>query len=176
MVAVPELLELSIRPMTVDDVDAVMSIEINAYPFPWTEGIIRDCLRVGYSCWVMESLAGIHAYAFLSIAAEECHVLNICVSPDRQRGGLGRQLMEYLIDVAIQHGARRCFLEVRPSNHGARRLYYGLGFKQIGRRKGYYPDELGREDAIVLARTLGSRDDAHQDAGQPAYNRAPSKS
>ncbi|MGB1110549.1 MAG: ribosomal protein S18-alanine N-acetyltransferase [Gammaproteobacteria bacterium] len=151
MAAVPELIDTRIRPMTADDVDAVMSIEVNAYPFPWTEGIVRDCLRVGYSCWVMESLAGIHGYAFLSIVAEDCHVLNVCINPEFQGLGLGRELMRYLLEVAGQHGAERCFLEVRPSNGPARHLYRTLGFREIGHRKGYYPDDEGREDAIVLA-------------------------
>ncbi len=58
------------------------------------------------------------------------------------------------MNVARRHGADSMFLEVRPSNAVALRLYQGMGFDEIGRRRGYYPDEEGREDALILARTL----------------------
>ena len=46
--------ELTFRPMTLDDVDAVMHLENQVYQFPWTDTIFRDCLRVGYCCWIVE--------------------------------------------------------------------------------------------------------------------------
>jgi ribosomal-protein-alanine N-acetyltransferase len=62
--------------------------------------------------------------------------------------------MEHLITLAVEQGAARMWLEVRPSNEAARRLYKSLGFKQAGRRRAYYPEEKGREDALVLSRRL----------------------
>lgn len=143
-----------LRPMTEADVDAVMRIELQAYPFPWTHAIFRDCLRAGYACWVLESGAGLVGYGVLSAAAGEAHVLNVCVAPNHQGEGHGRRLMRRLIDLARWHRAERIFLEVRPSNPHAIALYDSLGFNEIARRANYYPAAAGREDAIVMALEL----------------------
>ncbi len=145
---------VSVRPMHASDIAQVMAVELENYPYPWTEGVMRDCLRVGYSCWVMEADGMVAAYAVLSAAAGEAHVLNISVAPGRQGHGLGRQLMEHLLQAAHGHGADTVFLEVRPSNKVAVHLYESMGFNQVGLRSGYYPSEQGREDAIIMARVL----------------------
>ncbi|HEB99735.1 MAG TPA: ribosomal-protein-alanine N-acetyltransferase [Thiotrichales bacterium] len=142
------------RPMREGDIAEVMDIERRAYPFPWTEGILRDCLRVSYSCWVYERAGAIEAYAIMSVAAGEAHILNLCVRPELQGQGLGKRTLQHLMAVARRHGADSMFLEVRPSNTVALRLYQGMGFDEIGRRRDYYPAEEGREDALILARTL----------------------
>ncbi|HSG91195.1 MAG TPA: ribosomal protein S18-alanine N-acetyltransferase [Pseudomonadales bacterium] len=137
------------------DLDAVLSIEHRAYPYPWTEVIFRDCLRVGYSCWVAECSAGVIAYTVLSIAAGEAHLLNLCVDPSRQREGIGRRLLRHALRLAREHGADTLFLEVRPSNDAAVNLYRDAGFVEIGTRRDYYPARgLKREDALVLALPL----------------------
>jgi [ribosomal protein S18]-alanine N-acetyltransferase len=85
------------------------------------------------------------------MAVDEAHLLNITVLPERQRCGLGGELLGYLFDVARSHGAVRMLLEVRPGNDAALALYRRFGFGEIGRRRGYYQ---GSEDAIVMAREL----------------------
>lgn len=142
------------RPMQEGDLEAVLGIERDAYRFPWSPGIFQDCLHVGYSCWVMTVDERVVGYGILSIAAGECHVLNVCVAGEWQGAGLGRAIMEHLMAVAAGHGAGLMLLEVRPSNRRAVHLYRELGFSEVGRRRGYYPDEPGREDALVLARKL----------------------
>ena len=145
---------LRLRPMTDADVDAVMAIERAAYEFPWTAGILRDCLRVGYCCWVLENDQGIQAYAVMSIGGGEAHILNLCVHPLQQRKGLGRRLLNHLMDLARRHSADTLLLEVRPSNRAALALYRAAGFSEVGIRKAYYPARNGREDALILARAL----------------------
>ncbi|MGO1541803.1 MAG: ribosomal protein S18-alanine N-acetyltransferase [Luteimonas sp.] len=137
--------------MREDDVDAVIAIEHSAYPFPWTAGIFRDCLRAGYPAWVLQDDGGIFGYGVLSVAAGEAHLLNVCVDPRLQGCGHGRRLLRALLRIARDEGAERMFLEVRPSNPHAVSLYQDEGFNEIGRRPRYYPDHGGREDAIVMA-------------------------
>ncbi|ASR44882.1 ribosomal-protein-alanine N-acetyltransferase [Xanthomonas citri pv. mangiferaeindicae] len=144
----------TLRPMRDDDLDAVMAVELRAYPFPWTRGIFEDCLRAGYPAWVLHTDGDILGYGVLSIAAGEAHVLNVCVDLHAQGRGLGRRLFRALVDTARRHGAQRVFLEVRPSNPHAIALYHDEGFNEIGRRPRYYPAHYGREDAIVMAREL----------------------
>jgi [ribosomal protein S18]-alanine N-acetyltransferase len=147
-----------LRPMRAADLNAVLEVERSSYEFPWTRAIFRDCLRVGYYCFVYETSAGLVGHGIVSIAAEECHLLNICVHPEYQRRGLGRALVNFLLMFARRKRTRVALLEVRVSNTGAYKLYTQLGFDEIGIRKDYYPARYGREDAIILARDLSADD------------------
>lgn len=145
---------VQLRPMTERDVEAVMAIERRAYEYPWTDGIFRDCLRVGYCCWVCLENNSIAGYAIMSVGAGESHILNICIRPESRRRGLGRSLLSHMLDLARDHNADMVVLEVRFSNQAAIRLYENLGFNEVGIRKSYYPAPCGQEDALVLARSL----------------------
>lgn len=142
------------RPMTLDDVPGIMNVELQCYPHPWTEGIFRDCIRVGYTGYVYVEDNTILAYGLISIAANEAHVLNVCVVPHKQGQGLGRGMLRKLIESAGEKGADTVFLEVRKSNQTAVKLYESERFKRIGVRKNYYPDDEGREDALVFTRAV----------------------
>ncbi len=139
------------RAMTEADLPTIIELERNCYDFPWTEGIFRDCLRAGYYCCVMVSGGEISAYSILSVAAGEAHVLNLCVRRELQGLGLGKLLMSHLFDYARAAQAGWILLEVRKSNRSALTLYQGMGFIEIGLRRGYYPGKDTREDAIVLS-------------------------
>lgn len=156
----------SLRPMRETDLAAVLDIERACYEFPWTEGIHRDCLRVGYSCWVAQGQRGIEGYGVMQVAAGEAHLLNICVAPATQGRGLGRVLLDHLLAIARGHHADMAFLEVRPSNRVALRLYAQAGFHEVGARRGYYPARQGREDALILACDLGRGADPEAGPGQ----------
>jgi ribosomal-protein-alanine N-acetyltransferase len=142
---------VSLRALRESDLNAVMAIELRGYPFPWTRGIFIDCLRAGYPGLAMERDGLLVGYGVLSIAADEAHVLNICIDPLAQSRGLGRQLLRAMVQLAADRGAQRVFLEVRPSNTPALALYHSEGFNEIGRRPRYYPAAQGREDAVVMA-------------------------
>ena len=143
-----------LRAMREGDLDAVVTIERRAYPFPWTRGIFRDCVLAGHQALLALEDDRPAGYAIMSIAAGEAHVLNLCTAPERQSGGLGRHLLRALLKMARDHGVQRVFLEVRPSNPQAIALYHSEGFNEIGRRPRYYPAENGREDALVMALEL----------------------
>jgi len=145
---------LHIRPMDEADLDAVHAVERDAYRFPWTRGILGDCLRVGYSCWVIERYGAVKGHGILQIAAGDSHILNLCIAVEAQGQGLGRTLLDHLIEVAVEHRATICLLEVRPTNHAACALYRSAGFNEVGMRRAYYPGVKGREDAVILARNL----------------------
>lgn len=149
-----EVIQPALRPMYQSDVPDVMAIEVRAYSAPWTEGIFRDCLHVGYSCWVLEGENGLLGYGVMSAGAGEAHLLNLCVAPEAQGRGYGRMLLRHFVEQAVRYHADTIYLEVRPSNRAAIRLYESVGFHQVGMRRGYYPAENGREDAMVLALEL----------------------
>ena len=129
----------------------VLVVERRAYEFPWTESIFRDCLKAGYSAWLLQDGDGIViGYGMMSMAVDEAHVLNLCVDPLQQGRGWGRRLLDHLMTLARAAQAVIVLLEVRKSNKAALRLYEGVGFQRLGVRKGYYPAREGREDALVL--------------------------
>lgn len=137
------------------DLPEVLTIEQASYPFPWSEGVFLDCLRMGYSNWIVRGRSGeLLGYTLLAFAADEGHILNLSVSPHSRRQGVGQMLLDQAIAVASRAGIRQMILEVRPSNAAGLGLYARNDFQEIGRRKGYYPAADGREDAIVLARSL----------------------
>jgi [ribosomal protein S18]-alanine N-acetyltransferase len=144
--AAPEL----IRAMRESDVADVVAIERASYQFPWSEGIFRDCLRVGYTCRVVLLARQLAGYGVMSAGAGEAHILNLCVGEAFRCRGLGRRLLALLLERAAAAGMREAFLEVRPSNTAAIRLYLAHGFEQVGMRRGYYQAVGGREDAAVL--------------------------
>ncbi|MGZ5586865.1 MAG: ribosomal protein S18-alanine N-acetyltransferase [Methylobacter sp.] len=144
---------MRLRKMRSSDLPQVMAIERASYQFPWAEDIFRDCFRANYNCWVCEEQDTVLGYSILSMAVGEAHVLNICVAPAEQGQGIGRKMLENLINQA-RGRAETMFLEVRPSNTVAIALYEDMGFNEIGIRKGYYQAENGREDAIMLAKQI----------------------
>lgn len=95
-------------------------------------------------------------YGIMQVAADEAHILNLCIDKPYQKQGFARLLLEHLVQLARQRQANIVFLEVRPSNPRAVDLYERSGFNEIGMRKGYYDSANGREDAIVMARNLVS--------------------
>ena len=142
------------RPMLFEDIQRVTEIEKQAYNHTWTEGIFRDCIRVGYDCLVLEIEGSVQAFGLVSVAANEAHILNICVARDYQRQGYGKRMLHRLLEIAEQKGADFIYLEVRESNEPAVNLYDQEGFNRLGVRKKYYPTEAGREDALVFAKAL----------------------
>ena len=142
------------RKMTSEDVAEILNIEKKIYTHPWTEGIFNDCIRVGYHCWVYIEEEKIQAYGLVSIAANEAHILNLCVSPAAQGQGFGKLMLHKLIQLAEDRLSDSIFLEVRESNEVALKLYEQEGFNRIGLRKNYYPAQEGKEDALVFAKAL----------------------
>jgi ribosomal-protein-alanine N-acetyltransferase len=133
------------------DLPQVVAIEQQAYEFPWSLGIFKDCLRVGYCCWTLAFDDAVAGYCIMSVAAGEAHVLNVCVDETRRRRGHARRMLEHMVTLARGHRATILFLEVRPSNRAAIDLYLDFGFRQLAVRRDYYPARDGREDALVLA-------------------------
>lgn len=157
MSAAVEHLPPQLRAMRQEDVPAVAALEQAAYEFPWSAGIFRDCLLAGYTAFILKTDDEIVGYAVMSVAAGEAHLLNICIASHLRRRGIGRRLLQQMLELAVQSGAERLFLEVRPSNRDAMRLYRAAGFDVIGVRRSYYRAMGGNEDAVVLVRRISGK-------------------
>jgi len=143
-----------LRPMQMDDLYAVMAIEPTIYSHPWTRGNFSDSLNSGYSAWVLELNQKMIGYALLMMVLDEAHLLNLSIAKDQQKQGLGRYLLEHMLQIAKNHRAANMFLEVRPSNISAIALYENMGFCEMAVRRGYYPAHNGREDAVLMGLAL----------------------
>lgn len=142
------------RPMRMIDIDAIMQIEPQIYPYPWTRGNFVDSLNSGYSAWVLLDKAQIFGYALTMMVLDEAHLLNLSIAKDYQKQGLGRYLLEKMVGIAKSNQMANMFLEVRVSNISAIALYENMGFNEMAIRRGYYPAANGREDAILMGLAL----------------------
>jgi len=145
-------LALRFEPVKLARVDEIHAIEVRGYPFPWSLKILQDSFKAGMPCYgLLDADNRLRAYAFCTLAAGELQLLNLCVAPEHQGQGLGRQMMQRLLTLARAEFCTIFLLEVRRSNTAARRLYESLAFKTLGVRKGYYPNGPGAtEDALVM--------------------------
>lgn len=98
--------------------------------------------------FVIEGVAGLSGYAFFRVCPPESELLHLVVAQQQRRCGQGEVLLRTALAHFAEQGYATCLLEVRASNTAALGLYAKLGFRQVGRRKGYYrqPDE----DALLL--------------------------
>ena len=142
----------SVRPMTLDDLDGVMAVEQESFLTPWSrsafeEELVKNRLARYLVALDADSIVG---YAGTWLVINEAHVTNVAVHAGRRREGIGRLLMEALMQMARDAGMESMTLEVRVSNEAAKTLYQQLGFVSAGVRKNYYSET--KEDALILWR------------------------
>ena len=145
--------------MTVDLLDAVLAIEVQAYPFPWTRGNFIDSIAAGYLTRALFAGDELIGYFVAMPGFEEMHLLNVTVAAPHEGRGHARRLLAELYALSASFAATAVWLEVRESNARARALYLREGFAEAGRRRDYYPAPAGkREDAILMTRSLNTRE------------------
>jgi ribosomal-protein-alanine N-acetyltransferase len=145
----------AMRAMTVADLEAVVAIEAGAYGHPWSRASFIDSLAAGHDARVLLGDEGqVVAYSIVMDGVDERHLLNLTVERQLQRRGLGRRLLQSLVEDARRDGVAAIWLEVRASNDAALGLYRNHGFRQTGLRREYYPARAGREDAVLMTLAL----------------------
>jgi ribosomal-protein-alanine N-acetyltransferase len=143
-----------IRSMRLSDIDAIMSIEHDAFPVPWKASAYEyeiSSNRLGYYFGLTVQLgdqpAKVIGYSGFWMLADEAHISTIAVSDDWRGRGLGELLLLNLLRKAHDLSASLATLEVRKSNVVAQALYRKYQFQLVGERKRYYQ---GREDALIM--------------------------
>jgi ribosomal-protein-alanine N-acetyltransferase len=117
----------------------------------WSEEALAAALGHGSEVFLVARGAhGIEGFILGRIAGDEAEILNLAVKEEFRRRGAGSSLVKAILAGCESSGCTRVFLEVRESNQGGVAFYQGLGFRQIGRREGYYRDPA--EAALILAR------------------------
>lgn len=154
MNAVFKPVEAEFQPLSQERLDAVVAIEEQAYDHPWTRGNFLDSVRAGYQGQLLVAGSSLLGYFVAMKGVDEVHLLNLTVAPGWQGQGWGRVMLDALAQWAQGQQAQWLWLEVRASNARAMQVYAAQGFGQVGLRKNYYPDNGGREDAVVMSLRL----------------------
>jgi len=144
---------LEFEPLREEHLDAVMAIEQEAYPEPWTRGMFLQDIASPVADFYVALLGGLLVgYVGIWRVADEAHITSVTVRREYRRRGLGSQFVRFIMRVAAEVGLQRAFLEVRESNVAGLRLYRRLGFEHTGWRKGYYRGT--GEDAVVMSKAI----------------------
>ncbi len=142
---------VSIRPMTLEDLPAVVQIDRMSFSLPWPEPTYRYEITSNRSarCLVAETDDGRIAAMIVSwLVVDELHIATFATHGDYRRQGIGSRLLSEALRDGRRMGMRRAFLEVRAGNEAALTMYRKFGFEVTGRRPKYYRDN--DEDAILM--------------------------
>ena len=133
-----------------DDIEKIVSIEVNCHISPWTKKNFLDSINAGYTFQVLKDDHLIIGYFIASFAADECELLNITVKKNFQRQGFGTAIINHLIKNCLKRKTLNLFLEVRKSNKNAILLYEKEGFNEVGIRPNYYKALKGKVLPIAV--------------------------
>lgn len=138
-----------IRKMQTCDVEAASKIEREAFSMPWSAKDFLEMVEADYAhYYVAEEDGVIVGCCGIRNIAGEGEITNVVVAADFRNKGIGRSMMEYMLEKTGENGIGDCTLEVRVSNQPAIHLYESLGFKAEGIRPDFY--EKPREDALIM--------------------------
>lgn len=149
------VLAVYLGPAVPTDASALAALDARGSLHPWSEGAFAGALRAGAGervALLRDGAREIVGFCVWQEVADEAHVHNVAIAPDRRGQGLARRLLAACLGTAAARGARHVFLDVREGNAPARALYARLGFREAGRRAAYYSEPV--EDALLLAADL----------------------
>lgn len=144
-----------LRVATLDDLTILVDLEALTFPEdPWSPFMLADELSSPASrYWIAMDEAGVPiGYGGVKIGGDQADVMTIGVAPRARGRGVGRAILDALLEWARQAGAVEIFLDVRPSNEGAIALYNSRGFVEIGRRPRYFRNPV--EEAVEMRAPL----------------------
>ncbi|MEA2039153.1 MAG: ribosomal protein S18-alanine N-acetyltransferase [Thermodesulfobacteriota bacterium] len=146
--------------ITLDNLEAfqsdILKIERSSFSSPWSlSSFIEEINRPVSHLWALTIDEKLSGYICFWMFADDIHLMNIAVHPERRGKGYGHYLLTRMIETGASMGIETVWLEVRPSNPMAIMLYEKIGFEKIGRRSKYYRDT--KEDAVVMRLSLRNR-------------------
>jgi ribosomal-protein-alanine N-acetyltransferase len=149
------IVNITIRPMCLDDVKQAHLIDRLSFALPWSENAFRyEILENNRSISRVAEVStptGSHVIVgviVIWVILDEAHLATLSVHPEYRRLGIAKSLLTEGLFFAYQEGAVTATLEVRSGNVSAQKLYGRFGFIQTGYRKRYYRDNF--EDALIF--------------------------
>lgn len=144
-------MRIEVAPMTLEDLNEVLEIEVLAFSTPWSRNSFLYELIENERAFYLTAkneYGRIMGYVGMWIVFDEGHITNLATHPQYRRQGVARKLMDELIAASKERGIRYLTLEVRRTNNEAQELYQKLGFVHMGVRRKYYLDN--NEDALIM--------------------------
>ncbi len=143
-------MELIFQELSRKDLESVLEIEKLSFSEPWNRGMFEREVGAAHSnFFVARAGEKIVGYGGFWKTGDEGDIINLAIHPDLRSRGLGRKLLEFLLNRAKKSGIKRLVLEVRSRNANAQKLYASFGFSPIAVRLKYYSDD----DAIIMEKT-----------------------
>jgi ribosomal-protein-alanine N-acetyltransferase len=144
--------EITIRRVRPDDIEAIVAIEAESFPDPWSAEVFTETLAYFSATFFVATAAG-RVIGFIAGGLEDTgeevygHICNLAVTRQYRKRGVGKMLVrreeqQFAIDLAS--GVQ---LEVRVSNWAAQQFYRRLGYREVFQIAGYYANG---EDAAVM--------------------------
>ncbi|MEW6992123.1 ribosomal protein S18-alanine N-acetyltransferase [Colwelliaceae bacterium 6441] len=145
---------LNFKPILPENVSQLMVIENDCHSHPWSEKVFKSCIGERYFGFYLEDDSTVIGFYIGEYILGEATLMDICVTPSIQGSGYGKHLLAHYSREAKSRGAEHLLLEVRAKNISALMMYINDGYCEVGRRTGYYPSNIGYEDAIVMKKSL----------------------
>jgi ribosomal-protein-alanine N-acetyltransferase len=144
---------VQIRWMIRRDMAEVIQIEQASFEYHWTEADFLHCLRQR-NCIGMVAEQGSRVVGFMiyELFQNRLHVLNFAVAPDARYAGVGKQMVEKLVNKLSQQRRDFITLEVRETNLDAQLFFRQQGFKAMQVLRDHYLDTC--EDAYLMRLSL----------------------
>jgi len=147
---------VTFRVAQVEDLEAIDRVELASFEGPWQSAIYEEELRrenstveVAVKTVEADSVVGVSCSW---VVADECHLLRVLTDPAMRGRGIGRELVQRIIQRATDAKCESVTLEVASRNDAAIGLYASVGFVEVGRRPGYY--KLPPDDAVLMTLEL----------------------
>lgn len=142
-------MKLEISEMRPEDVASVAALEKDLFSLPWSEaGFLTSLCSPDTLYLVVRDGDRIAGYCGLLQSFDEADITNVAVREELWNRGVGRMMLQELMERGKKRGIERFTLEVRVSNLAAIHLYQRLGFEPVGIRKNFY--EKPQEDAVIM--------------------------
>ena len=157
-------LGVHVRWMIRRDMPEVVTIEQEAFEFPWSEADFTRCLRQRNCIGMVAEMAdSVVAFMIYELHRTKLHMLNFAVLRSHRRLGIGSRMMERLLAKLTPDRRGRIMLEVRETNLPAQLFFRSLSFRATSVLKDFYQDST--EDAYMMQFSLDQLPAEHRLAG-----------
>lgn len=142
-------MELIIKPLTEENVDAVCVLEEEAFSMPWHRESFMEMIMNKDACYLV-GISGQEVVASCGLRniVGDGEITNVVTKASERGKGIGKQMLLKLMEEGTKMGVEAFTLEVRKSNMAAIHLYERLGFVTEGIRKNFYEEPT--EDALIM--------------------------
>ena len=134
------------------DIDAIVRVENASFSTPWSIDAIKHEIcenKLADFMIACDEENNIIGYIGIWTLLDECQINKIAVMPEKRKIGIGKTILNHVIELTRDMGVKSWYLEVRESNTAAQALYRSAGFSSVGTRKNYYINPV--EDAVLMS-------------------------